>query len=305
MINFPNNPPQEVRDDLAALTAALDASPIPAKMLDRNVLIATWNVRALRPGQSEVAARPDRLPVSAASATSSTLAEIISRFRRHRARGGQARSRRVAVAHAGAQSRLGLHPDRLSPAAARATRSGIAFAFDPAPRPDRRGWRRSSSCRSRLRPTRLRRSQEAVRANSLRGEFPLAGQRLHPGRPPRHLGHQRGSETARNTADRLVDGRLGQRATSSARTWKVLGDFKHRPPRRPAVRDVRRHRADAGARASESPADDLRRPAGQAFLRPDRLVHGFERHATVDASAGATRGWAATDFRADPPALTD
>jgi endonuclease/exonuclease/phosphatase family metal-dependent hydrolase len=46
MINFPDNPPQEVRAQLAQLRAALDASPIPAKMLDRNVLIATWNVRA-------------------------------------------------------------------------------------------------------------------------------------------------------------------------------------------------------------------------------------------------------------------
>ncbi len=45
MIGFPENPPQPVSDDLAALRASLDAE-IPAKSLDRNVLIATWNIRA-------------------------------------------------------------------------------------------------------------------------------------------------------------------------------------------------------------------------------------------------------------------
>lgn len=34
-----------VRADLATLRAALDSSPIPPKSLDRNLLIATWNVR--------------------------------------------------------------------------------------------------------------------------------------------------------------------------------------------------------------------------------------------------------------------
>jgi endonuclease/exonuclease/phosphatase family metal-dependent hydrolase len=46
MINFPAKPPLEVRDDLAALRASLDASGIPPKMVDRNVLVATWNLRA-------------------------------------------------------------------------------------------------------------------------------------------------------------------------------------------------------------------------------------------------------------------
>jgi hypothetical protein len=32
--------------DLLTLRAALDASPIPPKSLDRNLLIATWNVGA-------------------------------------------------------------------------------------------------------------------------------------------------------------------------------------------------------------------------------------------------------------------
>lgn len=38
-------PPQDIRDELARLTAALDAS-IPARQLDRNLLVATWNLRA-------------------------------------------------------------------------------------------------------------------------------------------------------------------------------------------------------------------------------------------------------------------
>ena len=79
MINFPDNPTQEVRDDLAALRASLDASPIPAKMLDRNVLIATWNIRAF----GEV--NPKWLPEATDSPKRSLghilyIAEIISRF---------------------------------------------------------------------------------------------------------------------------------------------------------------------------------------------------------------------------------
>jgi endonuclease/exonuclease/phosphatase family metal-dependent hydrolase len=46
MDSFPSSPPAAARADLVALRASLDASPIPPKSLDRNVLIATWNVRA-------------------------------------------------------------------------------------------------------------------------------------------------------------------------------------------------------------------------------------------------------------------
>ena len=38
-------PPEEVSADLARLRLALD-DDLPAKALDRNLLIATWNVRA-------------------------------------------------------------------------------------------------------------------------------------------------------------------------------------------------------------------------------------------------------------------
>ncbi len=38
-------PPEEVLADLARLRLALDED-LPAKALDRNLLIATWNVRA-------------------------------------------------------------------------------------------------------------------------------------------------------------------------------------------------------------------------------------------------------------------
>ena len=40
-----DEPPSDVRDDLNGLRAALDAA-IPARMLDRNLLVATWNLRA-------------------------------------------------------------------------------------------------------------------------------------------------------------------------------------------------------------------------------------------------------------------
>ncbi|CAN5599259.1 hypothetical protein BH20ACT19_BH20ACT19_10110 [soil metagenome] len=38
-------PPDEVRSELSRLRHALDAS-VPAKRLDQNLLIATWNIRA-------------------------------------------------------------------------------------------------------------------------------------------------------------------------------------------------------------------------------------------------------------------
>jgi endonuclease/exonuclease/phosphatase family metal-dependent hydrolase len=45
VINFPGNPPADVRARLAELRDALDASTIPPKALDENVLVATWNIR--------------------------------------------------------------------------------------------------------------------------------------------------------------------------------------------------------------------------------------------------------------------
>jgi hypothetical protein len=45
MLNFAEPPPEDVSADLLRLRSALDEE-IPAKALDRNLLIATWNVRA-------------------------------------------------------------------------------------------------------------------------------------------------------------------------------------------------------------------------------------------------------------------
>lgn len=47
MLDLPMTPPGPVRERLARLRDALDASTIPPRALDRNVLIATWNIRAL------------------------------------------------------------------------------------------------------------------------------------------------------------------------------------------------------------------------------------------------------------------
>jgi endonuclease/exonuclease/phosphatase family metal-dependent hydrolase len=44
-LEITDTPPQDVRDGLAALSADLDAL-LPPKALDRNLLIATWNIRA-------------------------------------------------------------------------------------------------------------------------------------------------------------------------------------------------------------------------------------------------------------------
>lgn len=45
MPSITDPPPSEVQEDLDALRSYLDAH-VPSKELDRNLLIATWNIRA-------------------------------------------------------------------------------------------------------------------------------------------------------------------------------------------------------------------------------------------------------------------
>lgn len=75
-INDP--PPEEVRKELAELREAL-AAAVPAKRLDRNLLIATWNIRAFggltEKWRSEAGDSPKRDMASILE-----IAEIISRF---------------------------------------------------------------------------------------------------------------------------------------------------------------------------------------------------------------------------------
>ena len=79
MDTFPSSPPATVRADLAALRTSLDQSGIPPKSLDRNVLIATWNIRGFgkvlekwEPAQTDSPKRSLRDVLC--------LAEIVSRF---------------------------------------------------------------------------------------------------------------------------------------------------------------------------------------------------------------------------------
>jgi endonuclease/exonuclease/phosphatase family metal-dependent hydrolase len=71
------SPPADSRADLERLAAALDRD-VPAKLLDRNVLLCTWNIRSLTRFASEWVA-PQRGPKRDMTAIHS-LAEIISRF---------------------------------------------------------------------------------------------------------------------------------------------------------------------------------------------------------------------------------
>lgn len=79
MISFPSNPPRAVREDLATLRAALDASSIPPKTLDRNVLIATWNVRSFGRVTPKWTTGPTDSP-KRSLADVRCIAEIVSRF---------------------------------------------------------------------------------------------------------------------------------------------------------------------------------------------------------------------------------
>lgn len=79
MISFPANPSQAVREDLATLRDALDASPIPPKALDRNVLIATWNIRSFGRVTQKWTTDPSDSPKRSLGHVRA-IADIISRF---------------------------------------------------------------------------------------------------------------------------------------------------------------------------------------------------------------------------------
>jgi hypothetical protein len=78
MIAVTAPPPQEVAADLAQLRAVLDRD-IPAKALDRNLLIATWNVRAFGDLTQNWESSEEDTPKRDLHSLLS-IAEIVSRF---------------------------------------------------------------------------------------------------------------------------------------------------------------------------------------------------------------------------------
>ncbi len=78
MPQITDTPPDEIQVDLAQLRAALDRD-IPAKALDRNLLIATWNIRAFGDLTEKWQAEPDDSPKRNLHALL-CIAEIVSRF---------------------------------------------------------------------------------------------------------------------------------------------------------------------------------------------------------------------------------
>lgn len=74
-----DNPPAAIQADLAVLRASLDASPIPPKVLDRNLLVATWNIRHLAAVTEKWASDPGDSPKRNLRDVL-CLAEIVSRF---------------------------------------------------------------------------------------------------------------------------------------------------------------------------------------------------------------------------------
>jgi len=79
MLTFPDDPPDAVRERLADLRAALDASAIPPRALDRNVLIATWNIRGFGRVTQQWATGPGDSPKRCLTDVLA-IAEIVSRF---------------------------------------------------------------------------------------------------------------------------------------------------------------------------------------------------------------------------------
>src|ERR671916_2325197 len=72
------SPPEEVVADLARLRSALDED-LPAKALDRNLLIATWNVRAFSDLTEKWESSEEDTPKRDLNSLLS-IAEIVSRF---------------------------------------------------------------------------------------------------------------------------------------------------------------------------------------------------------------------------------
>jgi hypothetical protein len=79
MPSFPDDPPAATAETLARLRAALDTSLIPSKVLDRNVLIATWNIRSLGRVTPRWATAAGDSP-KRCHADILAIAEIVSRF---------------------------------------------------------------------------------------------------------------------------------------------------------------------------------------------------------------------------------
>jgi endonuclease/exonuclease/phosphatase family metal-dependent hydrolase len=78
MPSITDPPPPEVAAELAELRSLLDAE-IPRKILDHNVLIATWNLRAFGELTEKWASAPDDTPRRDLHALR-CIAEIVSRF---------------------------------------------------------------------------------------------------------------------------------------------------------------------------------------------------------------------------------
>jgi hypothetical protein len=78
MVAITDPPPMEVSADLARLRSALDEG-VPAKALDRNLLIATWNVRAFGDLTEEWESSEEDTPKRDLHSLHS-IAEIVSRF---------------------------------------------------------------------------------------------------------------------------------------------------------------------------------------------------------------------------------
>jgi len=78
MFRVTNKPPQEIAAELANLRVALDQD-IPAKVLDYNLLIATWNIRAFGDLTEKWRSGPDDSPKRDLHALR-CIAEIVSRF---------------------------------------------------------------------------------------------------------------------------------------------------------------------------------------------------------------------------------
>lgn len=79
MLNLPSAPPQATSSDLAATRLALDGQGIPQKALDRNLLIATWNLRAFGGLTEKWESGPEDSPKRDLHALA-VIAEVISHF---------------------------------------------------------------------------------------------------------------------------------------------------------------------------------------------------------------------------------
>ena len=219
------------------LRAALDER-LPAKRLDRNLLIATWNIRAFGDLTEEWDAGPDASPKRDLHALA-LITEIVSRFdviAIQEVKGNIKALRRMMSWLGGDWGLILTDVTRGSPG----NDERLAFVFDL------RCVRPSGLAGELVIPEEWAQEQEIEEhalehqfaTDSLRGQLHLGGPDLHPGHAARRLRREARRSTGGARRHRPVDRRLGIADGGVQPEPPVPRGFQHRQGGGPQLRGV-------------------------------------------------------------------